>query len=47
MPPPIGKRRTRAHVLADLSANHVERQALLCGFYHVLWERVASRFQTV
>jgi hypothetical protein len=32
MPPPIGKRRTRAHILADLSANHVERQALLCGF---------------
>lgn len=27
-----GKRRTRAHVLADLSINHVERQALLCGF---------------
>jgi Domain of unknown function (DUF4365) len=26
------KRRTRAHVLADLSANHVEKQALLCGF---------------
>lgn len=31
MPPPIGKRRTRAHILADLSVNHVERQALLCG----------------
>ena len=26
------KRRTREHVLADLSANHVEKQALLCGF---------------
>jgi Domain of unknown function (DUF4365) len=25
------KRRTREHVIADLSANHVERQALLCG----------------
>jgi hypothetical protein len=26
------KRRTRAHVIADLSVNHVERQALLAGF---------------
>ena len=26
------KRRTREHVIADLSANHVEKQALLCGF---------------
>ena len=26
------KRRTREHVIADLSANHVERQALLCGY---------------
>ncbi len=26
------KRRTRAHVIADLSMNHVERQVLLCGF---------------
>jgi Domain of unknown function (DUF4365) len=26
------KRRTREHVLADLSANHVEKQGLLCGF---------------
>jgi hypothetical protein len=26
------KRRTRAHVIADLSINHVERQALLAGF---------------
>jgi hypothetical protein len=27
-----GKRRTREHVLADLSANFVEKQALLCGY---------------
>jgi hypothetical protein len=26
------KRRTREHVIADLSANYVEKQALLCGF---------------
>lgn len=26
------KRRTREHVLADLSVNYVEKQALLCGF---------------
>jgi hypothetical protein len=26
------KRRTREHVIADLSVNHVERYALLCGF---------------
>jgi hypothetical protein len=26
------KRRTREHVLAELSANYVEKQALLCGF---------------
>jgi Domain of unknown function (DUF4365) len=26
------KRRTREHVIADLSINHVERQALLAGF---------------
>jgi hypothetical protein len=26
------KRRTREHVLADLSANYVEKQALLCSF---------------
>ncbi len=25
------KRRTREHVIADLSANHVERRVLLCG----------------
>lgn len=28
----LRKRRTREHVIADLSVNHVERQALLCGF---------------
>lgn len=26
------KRRTRGHIIADLSANHFERHALLCGF---------------
>src|SRR5262245_14675495 len=26
------KCRTREHVIADLSANYVEKQALLCGF---------------
>lgn len=26
------KRRTRSHVIADMSANHVERQVLLCGW---------------
>ncbi len=26
------KRRTRNHIIADLSANHVERHALLCGY---------------
>lgn len=26
------KRRTRAHVLADLGLNHVERHVLLCGY---------------
>ena len=26
------KRRTREHIIADLSANHVERHALLCGY---------------
>jgi hypothetical protein len=29
---PARKRRTREHVIADLSVNHVERQALLCGY---------------
>lgn len=28
----LRKRRTRGHVIADLSENFVERQALLCGF---------------
>jgi hypothetical protein len=27
----LGKLRTRAHVLADLSVNYVERQVLFCG----------------
>lgn len=27
----VRKRRTREHVIADLSVNHVERQVLLCG----------------
>jgi hypothetical protein len=31
MTSPPGKVRTRGHVLADLSINHVERQVLLCG----------------
>ena len=31
-PPIHRKRRTREHVIADLSANYVERQALLCGY---------------
>ena len=26
------KRRTREHIIADLAVNHVERQALLCGY---------------
>ncbi len=28
----VRKRRTREHMIADLSANHVERYALRCGF---------------
>ena len=32
MTSPPGKLRTRAHVLADVSINYVERQVLLCGF---------------
>jgi hypothetical protein len=28
----VRKRRTREHVIADLSVNFVERQALLCGY---------------
>ncbi|MGL4551623.1 MAG: DUF4365 domain-containing protein [Gemmataceae bacterium] len=31
-PGPRRKTRTREHVIADLAINHVERQALLCGF---------------
>ncbi len=31
-PPLARKLRTREHVIADLAVNHVERQALLCGF---------------
>ena len=31
-PPLARKRRTREHVIADLSINHVERQALLAGY---------------
>lgn len=27
-----GKRRTRGHIIADLSVNHVERHVLLCGY---------------
>lgn len=30
--PESKKRRTREHVIADLSVNHVERQALLCNY---------------
>ena len=26
------KKRTRGHMIADLSVNHVEKHALLCGF---------------
>jgi hypothetical protein len=32
MQPSRRKRRTREHVIADLSANHLEKHALLCGF---------------
>lgn len=28
----VRKKRTRGHVIADLSANYFERQALLCGY---------------
>jgi hypothetical protein len=31
-PPHLRKRRTRAHIIADLSINLVERHALQCGF---------------
>jgi hypothetical protein len=37
------KRRTREHNLADLSVNHVERHALLCGF---VVERVVHDYGT-
>lgn len=37
----VRKRRTREHVIADLSVNHVERQVLLCG--HTL-ERVRGDY---
>jgi hypothetical protein len=36
-PPQFRKRRTREHVVADLSVNHIERQALLCGFSVERW----------
>lgn len=39
--PPSAPRRTREHVIADLAINHVERQALLCGF---AVERVRSDY---
>jgi hypothetical protein len=29
---PARKRRTREHIIADLSVNHVERHVLLCGY---------------
>jgi hypothetical protein len=32
MKPPPRKRRTREHIIADLSVNHVERHVLKCGF---------------
>jgi hypothetical protein len=32
MKSPSRKRRTREHIIADLSVNHVERQALLCCY---------------
>src|ERR1700687_3631488 len=32
MKPPIGKRRTREHIIADLSVCFVEWQALQCGY---------------
>jgi len=30
--PIVRKRRTREHIIADLSVNHAERHALLCGY---------------
>jgi Domain of unknown function (DUF4365) len=38
---PARKRRTREHIIADLSVNHVERQALLCGY---ITERVVHDY---
>lgn len=38
---PPGKTRTRQHVIADLSVNHVERQVLLAG--HAI-QRVQSDY---
>jgi len=40
-PRPPRKQRTREHVLADLSANHVEKIALQCGF---AVERLAQNY---
>ena len=31
------KRRTREHVIADMSINHIERQASLCGYAVERW----------
>ena len=39
--PVTRKRRTREHIIADLSVNHVERQVLLCG--HTV-ERIHSNY---
>lgn len=36
-PPAPRKRRTCEHVIADLSINHIERQALLCGYAVERW----------
>lgn len=32
MPRPVRKRRTREHVIADLSINHIEARVLRCGY---------------
>lgn len=39
--PVMRKRRTREHIIADLSVNYVERQVLLCGY---TVERVRSDY---
>jgi hypothetical protein len=39
------KRRTREHIIADLSVNHVERQLLLCGFTCDELRRDYARFR--